>query len=66
MGKWDTSPESTSLNSLIFAFFNQDLWLDGVCLTSPEQVNDFLAGQGLSIYLPNKNTLQVLSKNHEY
>lgn len=34
--------------------------MDGVCLTFPEQVNDFLVGQGLFINLPNKNILQVL------
>lgn len=67
MGKWDTSPELTGLNSLLsLHFFNRDLWMDGVCLTFPEQVNDFLVGQGLFINLPNKNILQVLSKNHEY
>lgn len=30
--------------SFIFAFFNQDLWMDCVCLTFPEQVNDFFSG----------------------
>lgn len=30
------------------------------------QVNDFLVGQGFFINFPNKSTLQVLSKHHEY
>lgn len=32
----------------------------------PDQINDFLVGQGLFINFPNKNILQVLSKNHAY
>lgn len=31
----------------------------------PEQVHDFLVGKGLFINFPNKNILQVLSKNHK-
>lgn len=32
----------------------------------PDQINDFLLGQGLFINFLNKNILQVLSKNHTY